>query len=281
MSTPAKLGGFGAALVAIFGIAAVMGNLAGPAPREENGGHMAEVVSVGEGVVTEAAGYQLVPTSAMLQASGGEFSFRIAGPHGTVTRFASTHERRLHLIVVNRELTSYHHVHPMLTPDGTWSVALPALPAGSYRAVADFQVGGGPSLALGIDLAVAGDYRPTVPVEPTRVAEVDGYAVELATVPGDDGEVRVVLTVRKDGTRVPVQPYLGAAGHLVAMRSSDLHYAHVHPLGYADGTVRFAATLPSAGRYRLFFDFKHGDTVHTAAFTFDQVDVTRAPSMAH
>ena len=31
--------------------------------------------------------------------------------------------------------------------------------------------------------------------------------------------------------------------------------------------VEFAATAPSAGTYRLFLDFRHGDAVHTAAFT--------------
>jgi hypothetical protein len=31
--------------------------------------------------------------------------------------------------------------------------------------------------------------------------------------------------------------------------------------------VEFGATAPSAGTYRLFLDFRHGDAVHTAAFT--------------
>jgi hypothetical protein len=31
--------------------------------------------------------------------------------------------------------------------------------------------------------------------------------------------------------------------------------------------VSFSTTAPSAGTYRLFLDFKHNGTVHTAAFT--------------
>ena len=91
------------------------------------------------------------------------------------------------------------------------------------------------------------------------------------------------LTVRKDGRVVTdLQPYPGASGHLIAFRAGDLAYAHVHPLGYEDGTVRFEATLGAAGRYRLFFDFKHGDTVRTAEFTFDQGLVAGdAPTMDH
>ena len=39
--------------------------------------------------------------------------------------FTPIHERDLHFIVVNRELTSFHHVHPTLDQDGVWSIALP------------------------------------------------------------------------------------------------------------------------------------------------------------
>jgi hypothetical protein len=31
--------------------------------------------------------------------------------------------------------------------------------------------------------------------------------------------------------------------------------------------IAFTAQVPSAGTYRLFLDFRHGGSVHTAAFT--------------
>jgi hypothetical protein len=71
-----------------------------------------------------------------------------------------------------------------------------------------------------------------------------------------------------------LQPYLGAYGHLVALRSGDPAYLHVHPNGEpGDGKtqpgpeVSFTATAPSAGTYRLFLDFQHKGEVRTAAFT--------------
>ena len=68
-----------------------------------------------------------------------------------------------------------------------------------------------------------------------------------------------------------LEPYLGALGHLVAIRASDLAYLHVHPLERqaGPGEVPFAVEVPSEGSYRLFFDFSHQGTVRTAAFTFD------------
>ena len=50
-----------------------------------------------------------------------------------------------------------------------------------------------------------------------------------------------------------------------APRDGDLAFLHVHPTD--DEAARFAATFPTAGRYRLFLQFKHAGRVHTAAFT--------------
>jgi hypothetical protein len=275
VNTATRLAGFAVGLVAVLGLGAATGAAVGPDRSAGTSATMRDMddaapTSRGDGVVSSVDGYRLVPVSAELAA--GDFRFVIRGPGEVpVTQFVPTFDRELHLIVVNRELTSYHHVHPVLAADGTWSVALPSLSPGSYRAVADFHVADGPALALGVDLAVAGAYLPSQAPLPSTSSTVDGYDVALAAEVAADGEIAVALTVRRDGAVVRnLQPYLGASGHLVAMRTGDLAYLHVHPLSYADGTVRFAATLPSAGRYRLFFDFKHGDVVRTASFTYDQ-----------
>jgi hypothetical protein len=63
---------------------------------------------------------------------------------------------------------------------------------------------------------------------------------------------------------VEVQDYLGAKGHLVALREGDLAYLHTHPSGDA---IRFETEFPTPARYRLFLQFKHDGKVHTAAFT--------------
>jgi hypothetical protein len=185
---------------------------------------------------------------------------------------------------VNRELTEFHHVHPDLGSDGTWSVELPELEAGAYRAVADFHIADGPRLALGVDLVVPGQYVPAPLPRPQTTTTVDGYEVTLDASTGADGEVHAHFIVRRNGDLVTdLEDYLGAKGHLVAMRAGDLAYAHVHPEeGDAEpGVVGFDAMLHSAGRYGLFFDFKHDGEVHTASFTFDQGPVTEQPDTEH
>ena len=90
-------------------------------------------------------------------------------------------------------------------------------------------------------------------------------------------EAELGFTVTRGGEKVHVEDYLGAKGHLVALREGDLAYLHVHPVeaghggepeeGAHDDAIRFATEFPSAGRYRLFLQFKHEGRVRTAAFT--------------
>jgi hypothetical protein len=281
MNTPARLAGFGVALIVILGVGAGLGAAIGP----DVAASVAEAPApIGQGVVAAARGYRLVPDTTALDPAGGSFQFNIEDQDGTpIERFTPIHERDLHLIVVNRELTTFHHVHPKLGPAGAWSIDLPALNPGSYRAVADFQIDGGPRLALGTDLTVAGAYLPTTLADPTPTLMTDGYEVTLAAERSDTGKLTAQLSVRRGGTVVTdLEPYLGANGHLVAIRTGDLAYAHVHPVvdhNAVLGIVTFDAELTSAGRYGLFFDFKHDGTVHTASFTFDQGPVTGTPKM--
>jgi hypothetical protein len=78
----------------------------------------------------------------------------------------------------------------------------------------------------------------------------------------------VSFVVRAGGQPVTPDPYLGAAGHLVALRTSDLAYLHAHPVG-GGATADFAVAFPGPGTYRLFFQFSAGGAVHTAAFTYE------------
>jgi hypothetical protein len=77
--------------------------------------------------------------------------------------------------------------------------------------------------------------------------------------------------VTRGGRPVAVEDYLGAKGHLVALRQGDLAYVHVHPVETGDGSgaapIRFATEFPSEGHYRLFLQFKHRGEVQTAAST--------------
>jgi hypothetical protein len=183
-----------------------------------------------------------------------------------VTAYTTNHDKDLHLIVVRRDLAGYQHLHPKLGADGTWSVPLAVDTPGQYRVFADFQPAArDESLTLGVDVPAPGDYRPRPLPAPVRTAEVDGYTVTLAGDLAAGASAQLTLSVSRDGKPVVPEPYLGASGHLVALRDGDLAYLHVHPTD--EKSLSFAAEVPSAGVYRLYLDFKHGGKVRTAEFT--------------
>ncbi|MFI7210831.1 hypothetical protein ACIBP4_04015 [Micromonospora maritima] len=285
MNTATKLSGFALGLAAVFGAAYGIGHVAGPvAPTAEtrhdatDAGHGDQGHTGGAdahlpgGLLVSERGYTLQPTAA----PDGQFAFRITGPDGRpVTRYEVAHDKRMHLIVARRDLSGFRHVHPELADDGTWRVASPLTGPGVWRAFADFTPTGGEPLTLGVDVTVPGTLAARPLPAPATSTTVDGYTVTLTGAPEPGRTSRLTLSVSRDGRPVTdLQPYLGAYGHLVALRQGDLAYLHVHPEGTpGDGrtpagpAVTFAAEVPSAGAYRLYLDFRHGDAVHTAEFT--------------
>jgi hypothetical protein len=192
--------------------------------------------------------------------------FRIVDAAGEAVReFDVEHEKRMHLILARRDLTGFQHLHPRQADDGSWVTSVRLDDAGSYRLFADFSHDG-EAYTLATDLRVDGDADLRPLARPEAVAMSDGgYEVRLDAGharPGEEADLR--FTITRDGVPVETEPYLGAGGHLVALREGDLAFLHVHPM---DDSVRFAATFPTEGRYRLFLQFKHDGRVQTVAFT--------------
>ncbi len=197
-------------------------------------------------------------------------AFRVVDQDGeTVRDFDVAHEKRMHLIVARRDLTGFQHLHPQQRDDGTWTTAATFGDAGSYRLFADFTRDG-EARTLATDLRVDGDadLRP-LPAPAAQTRSDGGETVALAGADhlhaGDPAPLEFTIT-GDDGRPVAVQPYLGASGHLVALRDGDLAFLHVHPSG--DG-VSFETAFPTAGAYRLFLQVKVDGQVRTAAFTVE------------
>ena len=188
-----------------------------------------------------------------------EFRFRILGPDGApVTAYTPTHEKDLHLIVVRRDLSGFQHVHPTLGADGVWCVPLTVAAAGQYRVFADFQPAG---RDRGADPRRRRAGRRRLPARgrcragPHRHGRRLHRRARRAT--SCPARVEPADPDASAGTARPVtdlQPYLGAYGHLVALRDGDLAYLHVHPDGApataappAGPEITFHAEVPSAG----------------------------------
>lgn len=298
-----RVGGFAVGLLAVFALALGAGSLWGPtvaapdtAADEDmgHGGMTAETAGEGAGHDDSGAGGHLpgglmrsqdgytLDLAATTAAAGRDvpLALTVTGPDGhlldTEADYDVEHDKRLHLIVVRRDLTGFQHVHPELGADGRWTTAVDLDP-GAWRVFADFKAADGPALTLGTDLTVPGTVGDVRPVgDDVRTSSVGGYDVTLAGDLEGGTASDLTLTVTRDGEPVTdLEPYLGAFGHLVALREGDLAYLHVHPHeeahdGDAGGpTIDFTAEVPSAGRYRLFLDFKADGVVRTATFDLE------------
>ena len=274
--TPAKLAAFAAVLAVLFGGGALAGGAVGPdrdpAPAAAHEAHaehaMAQPV---RGLAVAEHGLRLVVADPELRGDRTErLRFSVVDGSGRAVRdFDVEHTKRLHLIVARRDLTRFQHLHPRMDAAGTWTTPLRLRDAGSYRVFADFSHGGR-ATTLASDLRVDGDadLEALPDPRPTAVSD-DGYHVRLDAGAARAGrEAGLRFTIAKDGRPVRTEPYLGAGGHLVALREGDLAYLHVHPTTPAGGdTIAFASTFPTAGAYRLFLQFKHAGRVQTVAFT--------------
>ena len=287
MSAATRVAVFVALLAATFGAATVAGRAVDPDVGDENGAgeahgggekhgsgagdRRAEAPRPGhdapDGLSVADAGYRLQAASPTRRAGHrAPLRFRIVDARGqTVRDFDVEQARRMHIIVVRRDLSGYQHLHPAQAADGTWSVPL-ALPApGAYRAFADFRVDGEQHV-LGVDLLVPGRFAPRALPPPGRLARVDGYEISLHS----NGSGNMGFGVRRDGAPVTdLEPYLGALGHLVALRDGDLSYRHAHPVrSGSSGEISFEGVRLQPGTYRLFLQFRTRRRVHTAAFTY-------------
>lgn len=299
MNTAAKLTTFAATLGVLFAAGAAAGGALDPSapgggqpahaqkagdhgasPAGEHGAtgktHGAPAGSGVRGLAVAQDGVRLIVEDPDRAAGKRQqLAFTVVDGAGRPVRdFEVTDEKRMHLIVVRRDLTGFQHLHPTLGAGGRWTTPLQLDEPGSYRVLADFQRAGKPVTLAG-ELRAAGnaDLQP-LPASTASSSTDGGLTVSSTTARAAAAERETTLAFTATSARGParLEPYLGAGGHLVALREGDLAFLHVHPTtdtaaGRGAGRVAFQTTFPTAGRYRLFLQVKVAGTVHTAAFT--------------
>ena len=219
-----------------------------------------------------------------------------SGDTATLTRYDTTHTKKIHLVVVSDDLTAFMHVHPPLRA-GHFVEVLHVPHAALYHIYADVTPTGFGQQVYRFDVAFGSGGR-TAPatIPPTR--EVDGRTVSREARHGDladDPADVLAVTIAKDGKPArDLTAYLGAAAHAVLIHPADWTYLHVHPESGAGGAMPAMARMsgmpaPSAedlpptapvaptmtlhvnarerGAYRCWLEFRGGGTVYDAAFS--------------
>ena len=210
-----------------------------------------------------------------------------------INQFEWVHDKLYHFFVLSQDLDYFQHLHPEQSDDGTWAITVTLPKPGHYTLISDFVPSGGTPQFLSTALVTEG-YRGDLmaglaQLVPDEVPPKKTIGSLTASVSFDPEPLVAAMHVHltfhladaeTDEPATDVQPYLGAYGHMLIVSEDLVDFVHSHPvemipLGIDLETARggpnivFDGTLPKAGRYRAFAQFRHHDEVQTFPFTFE------------
>jgi hypothetical protein len=235
------------------------------------------VIALVTALVPVAAATDVVDLRATPTLAGARLRIAVRQPGGisNVRRLAIVHEHPMHLFVVGEGLEFFAHEHPAPQPDGVFMVDLTLPRPGPYMAIVEFQREGGPPQMVHQAFTTGGPFarvaRPALDEEP-RI--VDGMRVSLDRSPRRAGQAELLTVhITAAATGAPIsdlEPYLGAAGHLVAVSADMTEAVHEHPAPDGRGPeLRFRPLFPRAGLFKVWIQFQRGARVTTASFVID------------
>jgi hypothetical protein len=225
------------------------------------------------------------PTGGSLQARVKQtLHFQLRDPSGfKVESLLIVHEKPLHLLMVSQDLSWFAHEHPIPGPMGSFELPF-AFPAGGrYVLYHDFTPDSSGMQVVPVQLDVEGPEPPPVPlvVDQVPTKRINGCEVTLSHTPlTPDTECTLSFTITRHGKPVmDLEPFLGAAGHLIVI-SQDLGvFVHSHPLAMSSGPVlEFKARFTRTGLYKAWGQFRHHGQVLTVPFVVEVAEESPSPS---
>ncbi|HET7218900.1 MAG TPA: heavy metal-binding domain-containing protein [Vicinamibacterales bacterium] len=212
-------------------------------------------------------------------ASGAKLAVRDPDSNEIVTAFHQVHERPFHLFVISRDLERFAHLHPAAAADGSFDLR-DELDPGVYIFLADFVPAGGTSQLVHRAVVTPGYsgplFAPPPEIPPLASEQVaSGLRIRLDAVRLTPRRAsQLVFTIADAVSGQPVvdlEPYLGAAGHLLVVNADLTAAIHGHPEGAITRgpSVTFDPMLPAPGRYKLWLQVQRRGTVITAPFVID------------
>lgn len=182
-----------------------------------------------------------------------------------------SHGARMHALLCEPGLEDFHHVHPApaegpgnweftFTPRcaGPYTLWLNVVPLATGREESPFNIVTQPPEA-----------PPAAPTfSPAHTATSSGVKADLTwDAPAQAhtaSQGRIRLTTDKGQPLTGLEPYMGAAAHLVAIHSDVRTLSHMHPvLSLESGapTLEFRLTPTLPGLHRLFLQIQVSDSV--------------------
>ncbi len=222
--------------------------------------------------------YQMQMTNTPQSAAAGtpvklSFTPRIKGNETTQVPLDEVHEKKLHVIVVSKDLGWYDHIHPEYQSDGSYSLEETFPAGGEYVIFADYQPTGAGNQVERMTINVSGTPKKSETfTTQSLTTQTDGYKVELKPTTDKfltNNMNHLGVEVTEKGKPVTnFETVMGAKGHLVVISGDGEKYLHVHP-DEVEGKLDLHAQFEQPGIYRAFFQFQTNGKLHTSYFTLD------------
>lgn len=223
----------------------------------------------------------------------------VTGPRSIpVTQFDPLHTQPMHLIAVSSDLQDFIHIHPALQPTGDLTATATFARAEPYAIFMEYDPAGTPKQTL--SRATVKPVGSQLVAPQLSLADAFGGAssktvlagttrVELVGTPGGmimaDVPTHIVVRLRT-ASGAPINDltdWLGMPAHAIIVSSDLKTFVHAHGMAESSGgahvhgaagstttgPVGVDVTLPKAGLYKMFVQFKRGATLITAPFVLN------------
>lgn len=230
------------------------------------------------------------------------FTPSIKGNESEMVPLDIQHDKKLHLIVVSKDLSYFDHIHPEFQANGSYDINVLAKGAnytngrfhnetkfeqgGDYVLFADYVPSGASHQLERIELNVSGTpYKAQKYTTAKTVSITDGYEVSLVPEGGkffNEGTSHISGIIKKDGKEISAdtfENYLAAKAHVVVISEDSQNYLHVHP-DVVNGRLDLHTTFGKPGIFRGWMQFQTNGQVHTADFVI-VVEEGKAPESEH
>ncbi|WP_316747143.1 hypothetical protein [Pedobacter gandavensis] len=186
-----------------------------------------------------------------------------------------SHEQKIHLIIVNEDLSYFNHIHPQESIAGyTVKTTFPA--SGKFYLFADYKPEGPGQVVSKLEVNVPGTAPfPANYTEEKLIGNSGAYSISLVAEQGKftNGHMMIDGVLEKDGKEIDpatLDDFLGAKAHVVLISTEDKAYIHAHP-EVENGRYKLHASFPNPGIYRGWIQFQAEGKVHTTDYVINVV----------
>lgn len=201
------------------------------------------------------------------------FKPEVANQPDYVVPLTLLHEKKIHLLIMSKDLSYFSHEHPEPSENGEYVCEHTFPSGGQYVLFQDYMPEEAAQQLVRQEIQVAGDQMAKASTNTVATTwKEDGYEVNIfpnGSAFKVNAAVMLNALVTKNGLPVTdLEKYLGSLAHVVIISSDTQDYLHVHPMGSVTKgpEIMIHTHFPKSGYYSLFMEFKHEGRVRLASF---------------